>query len=311
MNLTHLKFVVETAELKSFSRAAEKCRVTQSTLSNGVALVEEFLGGKLFERTTRTVSLSPFGKAMIPLIRSVLSAETNLILQAKNYLSPEKALIRIGVSPLVNAGFTSVLTQSFRDKHPDYEIVLYEENLEQLQHMLLSDGLDFIFVPLISEFTAEFGKMISLFLYDEPLVLITRDSALLSSGWVSARTLKGQKFVMVPDACGLARVTREIFKKAKVALHEYEGRAFSYSALTEWAQNGIGSALLPRSKVTGETPWIPLKDDSHVAEYIRFFSIGNSSGYSRFKAFTDYIRKNSASLARGLGLDPPDEAASP
>lgn len=305
MNLTHLRFVAATAELKSFSRAAEKCQVTQSSLSNGVALMEEELGGKLFERTTRTVALSPFGKAMIPLIKSVLGAESNLLLQARHYLSPEKALIRIGVSPLVNAGFTSILTQSFRDKNPDDEIVLYEENLEQLQHMLLSDGLDFIFVPLISEFTAEFGKMISLFLYDEPLVLITRDAPLLSCGSVSAKILQHQKFVMVPDACGLSRVTREIFKKAKVTLQEYEGRAFSYSALTEWAQNGIGSALLPRSKVSRDTVCIPLLDERHSPEYIRFVSIGNAASYARFSPFTEHLRKNSASLARGLGLDQP------
>ncbi len=303
MNLAHLKFVVETAELKSFSQAAEKCNVTQSALSNGVALIEQELGAKLFERTTRSVTLSPFGKAMIPLIKSLLGAETNLILQAKNYLNPEKALIKIGVSPLVNAGFTSVLTQSFRDKNPDYEIVLYEENLEQLQNMLLSDSLDFIFVPLIAEFSAEFGKMKSLFLYDEPLVLITQDSDLQASGSVSAKILRNQKFVMVPDACGLARVTREIFKKAKVTLHEYEGKAFSYSALAEWAQNGIGSEVLPRSKVSLKTKSLPLVDASNSPEYIRFVAIGNTSSYVRFKAFVEYIRKKSGYLARGLALD--------
>ncbi len=300
MNLAHLKFVVETAELKSFSQAAEKCHVTQSTLSNGVALIEQELGAKLFERTTRSVTLSPFGKTMIPLIKSLLGAESNLVLQAKNYLNPEKALIKIGVSPLVNAGFTSVLTQSFRDKNPDYEIVLYEENLEQLQNMLLSDSLDFIFVPLIAEFRTEFGKMRSLFLYDEPLVLITQDSDLLASGSVSATTLRNQKLVMVPDACGLARVTREIFKKARITLHEYEGRAFSYSALAEWALNGIGSAVLPRSKVSPKTKSLPLVDPSNSPEYIRFVAIGNTSSFVRFKTFAEHIREKSGYLARGL-----------
>lgn len=299
MNLAHLKYVIATAELKSFSRAAERCHVTQSTLSNGVAEVEGELGAKLFERTTRSVTLSPFGIAMMPLINSIISAESNLALQARNYLNPEKALIRIGVSPLLNPAFTSVLTQSFKDKNPSYEIVLYEENLEQLKQMLASNSLDFIFVPRV----AEFGKMKSLSLYDEPLVLITKASDLLVSKSVSPKTLKAQKFVMVPDSCGLAKVTREIFKKAKVPLNEYEGKAFSYSALTDWAQNGIGSAVLPKSKVNKETKSLPLLDSGNSAERIKFVAIGNTSSLSRFDSFVEHIRSTSGRLSTGLALE--------
>ena len=302
MNIAYLKFVVETAEAHSFSQAAEKCHVTQSTLSHGVAEVEKELGAKLFERTTRSVTLSPFGKALIPLMKTILSAESNLILQAKNYLNPEKAIIKIGISPLLNPGFTSMLTQSFKEKNPNHEIVLYEENLTELQKMLLSNSLDFIFVPLIADFSAEFGKMRSLFLYDEPLVLITQDESLLNSGSVSPKTLSGQKFVMVPDACGLASVTREIFRRARVPLNEYEGKAFSYGALTDWAQNGIGSAVLPKSKVSGTRIILFMKDANDNVEHIRFVAIASSSSCLRFKEFAEHIRTNSERLARGLGL---------
>ncbi len=300
MNLDHLRFVRETAELKSFSQAAERCNVTQSTLSNGVALVEKELGAKLFERTTRTVTLSPFGKAMVPLINAILNAQSNLIFQAKNYLNPEKAILKIGVSPLVNPGFTSLLVQSFRDRHPEYEVVLYEENVDPLQKMLHANSLDFIFVPLLSEFE----KMTQLALYDEPLVLISQAPDLQGSGFVSAKILGDQKFVMVPDSCGLARVTREIFKKARVPLNEYEGKAFSYSALADWAQNGIGSAVLPESKVGANIQYRPLTDTRNTVERIRFIAIGNSSSLQRFKAFTDHIRLTSERLSKGLAREP-------
>jgi len=113
MNISHLKFVSSTAELKSFSRAAEKCNVTQSTLSNGVSEIEQALGAKIFIRTTRSVQISPFGQTMIPLINSILASEVNLLLQAKNYLNPEKILLKIGVSPLLDSSFTSLITQAF------------------------------------------------------------------------------------------------------------------------------------------------------------------------------------------------------
>ena len=299
MNLSHLKFVIATAEQKSFVRAADQCHVTQSTLSNGVAMIEEELGAKLFERTTRSVNLSAFGKAMIPLIKSVLSAERNLSLQAKNFLNPEKVLIKVGVSPLLNPGFTSLLTQSFTDKNPNYDIVLYEESLEQLQKMLVANTLDFIFVPKVADFT----KMKSFCLYDEPLALISKESDLMGSKAVSAKTLKSQKLVMIPDSCGLAKVTREIFKKAKVRLNEYEGKAFSYSALADWAQNGIGSAVLPKSKIQSDIKSIPLMDSNNSVERIRYVAIGNLNSNQSLKLFCEHIKNTAGHLSKGLALE--------
>lgn len=299
MNLSHLKFIIATAELKSFSRAAERCNVTQSTLSNGVSEVESELGSKLFERTTRNVSLSTFGKAMMPLIQTILNAETNLATQAKNFLNPEKTLIKIGVSPLLNPGFTSLLTKSFSDKHPEFEIVLYEENLSQLEKMMASNSLDFIFVPQISDFS----KTKSLCLYDEPLAIITKNPDFMASKSINAKTLRTQKFVMVPDTCGLAKVTREVFKKARIPLTEYEGKAFSYGALTDWAQNGIGLAVLPKSKIQSDIKSIPLVDSNNAVERIRYVAIGNTKNNPKLKMFTDHVKETAGRLSKGLALE--------
>ncbi len=299
MNLSHLKFIAATAELKSFSRAAERCNVTQSTLSNGVSEVEEELGAKLFERTTRSVSLSPFGEAVLPLISAIITAESNLIIQAKNILNPKKVLIKIGISPLLNPAFTSMLTKSFSDQHPHYEILLYEENLTQLQKMLAEHNLDFIFVPL----TSDFSKAKSICLYDEPLVLISKNPELNRNKSITAKELRSQKFVMVPDSCGLAKVTREVFKKARIPLSEYEGKAFSYGALTDWAQNGIGAAVLPKSKIQSNIKSISLLDSHEKSEQIRFVAIGNTAKNPKLKVFSDYIKETAPRLSKGLSLE--------
>ena len=70
MNLGPLRFAKAAAEERSFSKAAEKCNVTQPTLSNGIALLEEEVGGRLFARTTRRVDLTPFGAQLLPLIEA-------------------------------------------------------------------------------------------------------------------------------------------------------------------------------------------------------------------------------------------------
>ncbi|MEC4674238.1 MAG: LysR family transcriptional regulator, partial [Nitrospirota bacterium] len=88
MNLTQLQFVQAIAETGSFSRAAERCFVTQPTLSNAVAHLEDELGGRLFSRTTRKVGLTPLGEHLLPFIRSALGAIDDLLQSAKLYKSP-------------------------------------------------------------------------------------------------------------------------------------------------------------------------------------------------------------------------------
>jgi hypothetical protein len=64
---------------------------------------------------------------------------------------------------------------------------------------------------------------------------------------------------MVPDACGLARVTRPLFRTQRKKLHEYPGEAMGYRVLEEWAALKIGAAILPKSKVTSRVAY-PIKD---------------------------------------------------
>ena len=89
MNFSQLKFLKATSELKSFSKAAQYCHVTQPTLSNGVSKIEQELGERIFDRTTRTVGLTKFGEMLLPTIVSILNLEEMIYLSAKEFSNPE------------------------------------------------------------------------------------------------------------------------------------------------------------------------------------------------------------------------------
>lgn len=296
MNNNHLKFALVTAELSSFSRAAEKCNVTQSTLSNGVSELESILGEKLFLRTTRSVQLSDFGKAMLPFINSILSAEQNLLQQSKNYLNPSKIILKVGLSPLLNGNYTSMLTQSFINLKSEYSFFLIEDNLTQLADKLAKNELDFIFVPIIQSQRS----LSHLFLYEEPLVVVTKEMSLLRQEKVTIKDCASYNFVMVPDSCGLSTVTRNLFKKSKVKLHEYDGKALSYSALADWADNGIGSAVLPKSKVPYGMKFTPLLAANGQALMIQYQVIWTGTVSKNQKPFLQYLKNTSERLAKGM-----------
>ena len=118
MNLGQLRFTRAAAEERSFSKAAEKCNVTQPTLSNGIALLEEEVGGQLFARTTRRVDLTPFGTQLLPLIEAVLQAQAELEAGVRTFHNPAHKIVRIGLSPLIDARLLTQVLEPYKAAIP-------------------------------------------------------------------------------------------------------------------------------------------------------------------------------------------------
>ena len=302
MNLNQLLFANAVASTRSFTAAAAKCCVTQPTLSNGIAQLENELGERLFVRTTRKVTLTPFGVHVLPYIDEVLSAQASLIHQTQAFLSPDKRLIRIGTSPLVSANLLRLMVEPFRQRNPDVDVVLRERNMTDLYGMLDDGLLDFVFgVADVHK-----GPRSATLLYEEPLLFIPR-GAVWSNGprprSVPLKDIAAETYVMVPDACGLSRTTRALFRSQRRKLHEYSGEAMSYQVLEEWAALGIGAAILPKSKVaTSRHAAFAITDKSG-----RDVTIGFEASWSRtgtrsphLLEFANHLRKVVPGIVDGL-----------
>src|SRR6516164_1283553 len=114
MNLQQLRYARAVADCGSFVEAANRCAVTQPTLSNGVAQLEQELGRRLFDRTTRSVQLTEFGQLILPSIVDVLNAQEALLAKARNLTRPERSLVRIGVSPILGVKLVDLIIEPFR-----------------------------------------------------------------------------------------------------------------------------------------------------------------------------------------------------
>ena len=244
MNFSQLQFVKATAELKSFTRAAQLCHVTQPTLSNGVSKLEEELGEKIFVRTTRMVALTSFGEMLLPAIASILSLEKMIYLNAREFANPETVVLKIGMSPLASTKVITLLTNSYKAQNSKHDVLLIEENLSILDEQLRNHELDLIVVPIVKRAS----RKTSIRLYDEDLFFI--DSADQAQSRVAVNDIRDKTFVMVPDSCGLSEITRSLLRTAGKEVKEYEGKALSYQVLADWASHGLGSAILPKSKIS-------------------------------------------------------------
>ncbi|SBW09583.1 Helix-turn-helix transcriptional regulator, LysR family [uncultured delta proteobacterium] len=246
MNTSQLRYVMAVAETRSFTLAAERCFVTQPTLSNGIAQLEEEFGDRLFTRTTRAVSLTPFGERILPFVGKVLDAQAELLREAGSFVHPSRMAVRIGTSPLIRADWLASMLETFRKTHPDVEVILHEQNMADLYRMLDEDLLDFVFGVADAQ-KPSWGRA---FLYREPLYFTPRgENGPGPDETVPFADIAEETFVMVPNVCGLARATRALFRSHRRKLTEYPGEALSYQVLEEWAALGLGAAILPQSKL--------------------------------------------------------------
>ena len=171
MNLNQLRFARAVARSGSFSKAAEACHVTQPTLSNAIVQLEEELGGRLFHRTTRSVTVTPFGHYALPLIETVLDAQAELLGAAKAYHEPQHKLLRIGLSPLIDVRFLNRLLAPFREAYPEVEVFFKQCFLDDMETRLANGTVDVAIVP---RRLPRIGRE-SCTLYAEPLYFLPRD----------------------------------------------------------------------------------------------------------------------------------------
>ena len=240
-----LKYASAVARLGSFSAAARERGVSQPTVSSAMSDLEEALGARLFERTTRKLSLTPAGVKLLPLVEGVLTALSDLEREANALNLPSRKILRIGFSPLLGAQRLDLFFRPFQARHDDVEIVYKECSSGDMEARLDAGTIDIVCGTRLRR-AKHRGRRV---LYREGLRWIAPNGAPRPDGGVTLREVATSRLVLSVDACGLAPATRELFKRSRIAIDEYAGHAMSYAALEEWADLGIGGAILPASHI--------------------------------------------------------------
>ncbi len=250
-----LRYVNTVAQTASFSAAARSYGVTQPALSNGVAKLEEQLGSKLFDRTSRGVTPTAFGAQILPLVERALDHIDAISAEARRLTSAETSSIHVGVSPLINPQLIARTYAAVRQLPEPRDLVLREANMKELLEGLSRGELDIILIPAVQKLTLFDHRIID----SEPVVVV--DSRTVTSSPVELDDTAGDPLILVPDACGLTTFTEDLFASHKLEMSTYSGEALSYQVLEQWANLGLGTAILPLSKLSSpEAPHRPLLD---------------------------------------------------
>ncbi|TYB51124.1 LysR family transcriptional regulator [Nonomuraea sp. PA05] len=261
LNLEALRYARSVAHARSFSAAARAHGITQPALSNAVARLEERLGVRLFERSTRGVTLTAEAARLIPLIDTALSALDAITAEARRMADPQAPRIRLGVSPLISPDLVARAFAAVRRLPVPGELVLREANMADLHDALAADELDIVLIPSVNPLPRFEHRII----HSEPVVVI--DAHARASSAVELNDTADAQFILVPDACGLTRFTTQLFREHDLPLRAYPGEAGGYQVLEQWVGLGLGAAILPESKLSDAgLPARPLLDDGQPVE---------------------------------------------
>lgn len=140
--LRQLQYLVAVIELRHFSHAAEKCFVTQSTLSAGIQDLEAQLGISLLERSKRKVLPTPAGIEVAARAQQILTLSSDLVSYAGSASSPLGGQLRLGVIPTIGPFLLTKTLPVIRQTLPDLDLFLFEEQSSTLVEQLIEGSID-------------------------------------------------------------------------------------------------------------------------------------------------------------------------
>lgn len=142
MDLDRLRCFVAAADELHFGRAAQALGVLPAALGRNIRRLEDDLNVALFQRTTRSVSLTPQGAELLEDARRLLAQSQAFLARARAQGRLAARKLRVGVIDTAAAGLMPMLLKDFRADHPGVEVQLIDDKSIRLLPRLISGGLD-------------------------------------------------------------------------------------------------------------------------------------------------------------------------
>lgn len=240
-SLRQLRYLIALAEHLHFTKAAESCFVTQSTLSAGIKELEELLGPALVERDKHSVQLTEAGSLVVARARELIAAAEDLVEEAQSLAAPMQGLLRLGAIPTIAPFLLPPLLTGLRRAHPDLKLALREDITSSLLERLRSGQLDLALIALPVDVS---GLQVTPLFADELwLVGPDQDPVLKARAEPSALELSDRLLLLEEGHCLREHALAACAAREKLRADEIA--ATSLLTLLQMVESGLGLALIP------------------------------------------------------------------
>ncbi len=250
MTLVQLEYVIAVDTYRSFVAAAEKCFVTQPTLSMQIQKLEESLGVKIFDRSRQPVIPTEVGKRIIKQARAVLTESkkiTEILQEAKGELEGE---FRIGVIPTVAPYLLPGVITSFLKKYPKVQLQVWEYTTERIIQELKAGTLDcgILSTPLLDNTILEMPLF-----YETFVAYVSEKSTLFDKKMLGYDDLSQEKLWLLNEGhCMRGQVLNICnYKHNQGANGAFEYNTGSVETLKRMVEINDGLTILPELSILG------------------------------------------------------------
>jgi LysR family hydrogen peroxide-inducible transcriptional activator len=194
--LRQLQYLVAVVELKHFGKAAERCFVSQSTLSAGIQELEELLDNTLLERNKRRVMPTPIGEEIADKARQLLALAVDLAETGRPPSGPLSGRLSIGVIPTIGPFLLPKVLPRVRASYPELELILVEDQSARLVQKVESGDLE----AAILAFPYPLATLRhQIFWRENFCVAMPREHPLASAKSLSTRNLPGDELLLLEE----------------------------------------------------------------------------------------------------------------
>jgi LysR family hydrogen peroxide-inducible transcriptional activator len=246
---------VAVAEELSFRKAAERCHVSQPSLSAQLAELEAALGVQLFERDRRRVLLTSAGRELVARASRILLEVTDFAEAAQRAGDPLAGTLRIGVIPTVSPYLLPSVTPLLRAELERLTVAWLEYKTAALVQSLDNGAIDAAILALESEI----GEVDREIIAEDPFILAAppRHPIVARTSPAETSELRGTDVLLLDDGHCFRQQALAVCSKARA--HELEFRATSLPTLVQMVAGGAGVTLLPALSIPTETDRAKLK----------------------------------------------------
>lgn len=243
MTITQLQYALALAEHRNFTLAAEKCSITQPTLSMQIQKLEEELDTLIFDRTKKPIQLTEVGVKIIEQAKRIVNESERI----HDIIDIQKGFIggdfKIGIIPTIMPTLLPMFLNTFIKKYPKVNLIIEERTTADIIQKLKNGHLDagILATPL------EDPEIIEKVLYYEPFVsYVPRNNKLYALEKITPDDVDVNELLLLQDGhCFSEGVLNFCKNKSLQANTHFQLQSGSFETLVQLANEGLGITFLP------------------------------------------------------------------
>ena len=243
MTITQLYYVLAVAEHKNFTLAAEKCFVTQPTLSMQIQKLEEELEVQIFDRSKKPIQLTEIGERIVEQARNIVNESDrikDIVDQQKGFFGGD---FKIGIIPTVMPTLLPMFLNNFVKKYPKINLIIEELTTDEIIKRLKNGQLD----AAIAATPLEEESIKEIVLYYEPFVgYFPENHKNYNKSEIEIDDLDLENVLLLQDGHCFRDGILNLCKNANQNRNShFQIESGSFETLVKLADEGLGFTLLP------------------------------------------------------------------